>query len=546
MASTPNNYDTGEGKPNMSEKTTYQQPKEASLKSDSSSHKRKRMILHLVCWLILTGGFITAMVLHREKGVIMPTVLYVFITLKLFFEHVSTSLVTGPIGAVWAAITGPFMSTVPSKVRAILGIGLVAAGVALVLALNPESSVGNRLDRLRSLGGLLCFIGFMAATSNNRRAIQWRIVVVGTALQFLIGLFILKTSIGLKIFSSVAHFASSLLEFSSRGAAFVFGEELVKQPIFAIAVLPGVLFFASFISILYYVGAMQWLVKKVAWLMVRLMDTSGAESVVAAASPFVGQGESALLVKPFISTMTTSELHSTMCSGFATIAGSVLMAFVAIGVDAQALITACVMSTPCSLVVSKLRYPETEVSISKGQVHIPEDEDRESNVLHAAANGAAQGTHLVALIVGTLIAIISLLALVNSALGWVGGYFGAPNLTLVMVTRPFFVPFAFLIGIPTQDLMTTAGLMSEKMFVNEFAAFMDLAKLKTAMSVRGQLLSTFALCGFANFASIGIQIGCIGAMAPERKADLARLAFSAMLCGTMSTFMTATIAGILL
>jgi len=337
-----------------------------------------------------------------------------------------------------------------------------------------------------------------------------------------------------------------LLEFSSRGAAFVLGEELIKQHIFAITVLPGVLFFASFISILYYIGAMQWVVRKFAWLMVRLMDTSGAESVVAAASPFVGQGESALLVRPFLSSMTDSELHSTMCSGFATIAGSVLMAFIALGVDAQSLITACVMSTPCSLVVAKLRHPETETSISKGQVAIPESE--ESNVLHAAANGAAQGVHLVGLIAGTLIAIISLLALVNSLLRWVGGYFGYAELTLVIIVRYLFVPFAFFIGIPTKDIMQASALMAEKMFVNEFAAFMDLATLKKAgsLTVRGQLLSTFALCGFANFASIGIQIGCIGAMAPERKGDLARLAFSAMLCGTMSTFMTATIAGILL
>jgi CNT family concentrative nucleoside transporter len=226
----------------------------------------------------------------------------------------------------------------------------------------------------------------------------------------------------------------------------------------------------------------------------------------------------------------------------------VLIAFIALKIDSNALITACVMSIPCSLAVSKLRYPETQNSFTKGKVHIPPNDDMESNALHAAANGAAQGVHLVSLIVGTLIAVISLLALVDALLTFFGRFLGFEVLTLVMCAKWLFYPFAFFIGIPLDDLSKVSGLMAEKMFVNEFAAFIHLSTYKDAatISTRGHLLATFALCGFANFASIGIQIGCIGAMAPSRKGDLAKLAFSAMVCGTMSTFMTATIAGILL
>jgi len=365
--------------------------------------------------------------------------------------------------------------------------------------------------------------------------------------QLLLGLFILKTTVGLNIFNWLSGLAKAFLDFSQYGTKFVFGNDIPFTS-FAVNVLPAVLFFASFIKIVYYWGAMQWIVKKFAWLMVRLMDTSGSESVVAAASPFVGQGESALLVKPFIEDMTISEIHSVMTSGFATIAGSVLVAYISFGIDARALITACVMSTPCSLAVSKLRYPETQQSITKGEVQIPEEEEREANFLHAASNGADQGVNLVLLITGNLMAIISLLWLANGVIGYLGGFMGHPELTLVMIIRYLFVPLAWMVGIPDAEIVTVAGLMAEKMLANEFVAYSDLSALQKAnqISYRAQILTTYCLCGFANLGSVGVQIGCIGAMAPGRKADLARLAMSAMICGTMCTFMTATIAGMLM
>ncbi|KAI9226529.1 MAG: nucleoside transporter [Piptocephalis tieghemiana] len=506
-----------------------------------------RFLKHLILFLLITAYLIATLVLHkRTNGLPIVIAIYTFISLKLLFYHVSTSIITRPISYIWSNLIARPVHLIPQRIRGIIGILLPIGLLLAFVLLSPESKSGTRSQRLMSMAGLFIFIAFLWATSAHRSAVNWRIVTVGVSLQILLGMFILKTQIGLEIFSWVSNMASTFLEYSKQGAAFVFGDDVARMTIFAVSVLPGVLFFASFIQIVYYLGAMQWLIKKFAWAMVRLMDTSGSESVVAAASPFVGQGESALLVKPFIDHMTDSELHSTMCSGFATIAGSVLIAFISLGIDPQALITACVMSTPCSLAVSKLRYPEVQESKSKGQVNIPPSEDRESNVLHAAANGAAQGVHLVGLICGTILAIISLMALVNGLIGYFGSFLGAPELDLTMIMRYLFVPFAWCIGIPNNEVLEVGGLMAEKMFVNEFAAFMHLSNLKGVLSDRGHLLATFALCGFANFASIGIQIGCIGAMAPSRKGDLARLAVSAMLCGTMSTFMTATIAGMLL
>lgn len=511
-------------------------------------YQKYRIWVHLVCWLGITAYFIAAMIKSPSRDPIVLPMLYAFVTLKLMFEHVSTSIITHPLGLVWNTVVSNPMSRVPEKVKNIIGVFIVAACIITAAVAQPDSNVSTRLQRLMSVGGLCAFLIVLYVTSNNRKAINWRIVTVGIFLQFLLGIFVLKTPVGFKLFSWIAGLATTFLEYSKDGFIFVFGKEAAELHIFAVAVLPAILFFASFISIVYYWGAMQWIIKKFAWAMVRLMDTSGSESVVAAASPFVGQGESALLVKPFIAQMTNSELHSTMCSGFATIAGSVLIAYISFGINPQSLITACVMSVPCSLAVSKMRYPEEEESLSKGHVTIPETEDRESNFLHAAANGAAQGTELVALIVGTLIAVISLLALVNGFLGYFGSFVGFPNLTLTAIVKYIFVPFAWFIGVPTQDVMNVASLMAEKMFVNEFVAYMHLASLKTAkeLTLRSELLATFSLCGFANFASIGVQVGCIGAMAENRKRDLAKLAFSAMLCGTMCTFMTATIAGILL
>lgn len=314
---------------------------------------------------------------------------------------------------------------------------------------------------------------------------------MGILIQFLLGIFTLKTTVGNEVFASFAQLVAGFLDYSKVGAQFILGDVVNNYMCFALIVLPGVIFFAAVVQVVYYLGWMQWLIKRFAWLMVRVMDTSGSESVVAAASPFVGQGESALLVKPFLEYMTVSELHSTMVSGFSTIAGSVLMAFLAMGIDGKSLITACVMSTPCSLALSKIRYPETEDSISKGDVSIPEESEREANVLHAAGNGAAQGVHLAALIAGSLIAIISIYTFVNETVVWFFSFLNPPEeITIPLLLSYVFWPFAAMLGVPFAECLKVGQLLGIKMTVNEFVAYSTLSKMNTdgELSPRGMLL----------------------------------------------------------
>ncbi|ORX78823.1 hypothetical protein K493DRAFT_321150 [Basidiobolus meristosporus CBS 931.73] len=512
-----------------------------------SFYRRYRLWFHLLMFLIITGLMIAAWVLHGKDTLVL-SLLWAFISLKLMFYHVTTRILSKPLGMFFGVIF-KVVSAIPEKLRMILGVILpIAFIVAVTLALPADAGHSSRLDRLRSLLGLVVFLSLLFATSSNRKIIPWRTVVVGVLLQFLLGLFILKTSVGYDIFSWLSNMCSTLLQFSKSGLAFVTNNDVADIGIFVFTVLPAVIFFAAIVKVVYYFGGMQWIVRKFAWLMVRLMGTSGAESVVAAASPFVGMGESSLLILPFLETLTRSELHSAMTSGFATISGSVLVAFISMNVDAQTLITSCVMSVPCGLAISKMRCPETGEPVTRGKVRIPESEDHEANFLHAASNGAAQGIHLALLILATVLSFISLLALVNAFLTWLGHFYNIDQLTLELIVGYLFYPFMWLVGIPTTDMLTVARLMATKMFVNEFAAFADLARLTTsgALQQRTAHLAIYCLCGFANFGSIGIQIGALGAMAPSRKKDLAELAFSAMLCGTMSTLMSATIAGMLL
>ncbi|KAK9723374.1 hypothetical protein K7432_001983 [Basidiobolus ranarum] len=522
-------------------------PKSEDPEEKPTFYQRFRLPIHIAAIAIYTGYMIAAWILHGHKTLV-PSLLWAFVSLKVMFYHVPTSIVSKPIGWVFSQLIG-FAMRFPSKIRWIVSVVFTVAFIAgTTLGLPSGGGHSSLTDRVRSLGGLCAFLLLLYATSTDRKRIRWATVIGGVLMQFILGLFILKTSVGYDIFNWISHLCTSLLEFSNIGLQFIVGDSAAKAPVFAATVLPAVLFFCAIVKIVYYFGGMQWIVKKVAWFMVRVMGTSGAESTVAAASPFVGMGESSLLVLPFLETMTKSELHSTMVSGFATISGSVLVGFISMGVDPQQLITSCVMSTPCGMAISKMRVPETEEPVTRGEVHIPESEDKESNFLHAAANGAAQGVHLVFLIAATVLAFMSLLALVNALLTWAGNFINIDHLTLQLAMGYVFVPFIWLVGIPQVDCIKVSRLMATKMFVNEFVAFDQLMAMEKTHSLlqRTQDLAIYCLCGFANFGSVGIQIGALGSMAPSRKQDLAELAFSAMLCGTMSTLMSATIAGMLM
>jgi len=277
------------------------------------------------------------------------------------------------------------------------------------------------------------------------------------------------------------------------------------------------------------------------------MGTSGAESVVAAASPFIGQGENALLVRPFVKDMTKSEIHQIMTSGFATISGSVLFGYISLGVSPQFLITAAIMSVPCAIALSKIRYPETEHPATQGKVHIiPQDErHRASNALQALGNGAKTGIKIVLIIAASLIAVLSLLATINAILTWFGHFFTIESLTLQKILSYPFYPIAWLMGVQWRDVPAASQLLALKLAANEFAAYSQFVLIKDTLTARTQIIVTYALCGFANFSSVGIQIGILGAIAPSRLQDFASLALSAMFTGALSTCFGALTAGML-
>ncbi len=409
------------------------------------------------------------------------------------------------------------------------------------------------MERLISALGLAVFVGLSYAFSANRRAVQWRLVLWGIALQLIFALLILKTAAGFAVFKFLGDVVSQFLNFSDAGAKFVFGDNFAEHFI-AFKVLPTIIFFSSFITVLYHYGILQQVVKGVAWLMMKTMGTSGSESLSCAANIFVGQTEAPLLIKPYVATLTQSELHAVMAGGFATIAGGVMAAYISFGVSAEHLIAASVMSAPAALVISKLLYPETEKSLTAGVVRV-KVERTTANVIDAAATGASEGMKLALNVAAMLIAFLGLLALVNALLGWIGARFGLPQLSLEWIFSYLLAPVAWLMGVPWADCGQVGVLLGKKTILNEFIAYLDLKTLiengKQAgslptISERAQIIATYALCGFSNIGSIGIQIGGISAIAPERQADLAKLGVRAMIAGSLACFMTAAIAGMLL
>jgi len=381
--------------------------------------------------------------------------------------------------------------------------------------------------------------------------VRWSTVLWAIALQLIFAVFILKTTPGYALFSFLGDVVNKFLGFSDAGAKFVFGDKF-DENFFAFKVLPTIIFFSSFITLLYHYGILQQVVKGVAWVMMKTLKTSGAESLSCAANIFVGQTEAPLLIKPYVRSMTLSELHAVMTGGFATIAGGVMAAYISLGVPAQHLIAASVMSAPAALAMSKLLYPETEQSQTAGTVNV-KVERTAANGIDAAATGAIEGLKLVGNIAAMLIAFLALVALVNAVLGWFGSLIGVSQLSLELIFSFLLAPVAWLMGVPWADCGQVGVLLGKKTILNEFIAYVDLKDLieksqagTGGISQRAIIIATYALCGFSNISSIGIQIGGIGGIAPERQADLARLGVRALIGGSLACFMTACIAGMLL
>jgi CNT family concentrative nucleoside transporter len=419
-------------------------------------------------------------------------------------------------------------------------------------------------QRAISLLGLLVIVGLGWLASTDRKRVPWRIIGWGLSLQILFGLFVLKTDLGRSIFEVLNDGVMKLLGFTAEGSEFIFqnlrGEASGWLVTFAFGVLPTIIFFSSLMAVLYHLGVMQKLVAGIAWAMRRTMGTSGSETLSVAANIFVGQTEAPLLVKPFVDRMTRSELHAMMVGGFATVAGGVLAAYVKMfeGVFtdmAGHLIAASVMSAPAAMVVAKVMLPETEESSTTAGADL-KVEKIDANFIDAAARGAGEGLMLALNVAAMLLAFIALVALVNFLLGLpfeainaIAGSDVVPVITMEMVLGWVFWPVAFVMGVPFEDCTTIATLLGEKLVLNEFVAYAhlsDMLRTGTDLSYRSVVIATYALCGFANFSSIAIQIGGIGGIAPGRRSDVASLGLRAMIGGTLAACMTATVAGSIL
>lgn len=411
------------------------------------------------------------------------------------------------------------------------------------------------------LFGLAVLISVAYAFSGNKKSVDWKQIAAGVGLQIVFAVIVIMVPGGREFFNAISRVFVKIIDFAIIGGQFIFGDLANANEfgfIFAFQVLPTIIFFASLMAVLYHVGLMQKIVQGMAWVMLKVLRVSGSESLSVAANVFIGQTEAPLVVRPYISKMTESELFTMMVGGMATIAGAVLAAYIAMlgGTDeaqrlfyARHLLAASVMAAPATIVIAKLLRPETEESLTKGTVHL-EVEKTATNVIEAAANGAADGVKLSLNVGGMLLAFFALITMINYPLEWVGQVTGietviGQTLNLSVILGYILSPLAWIIGIPWNEAVMVGGLIGEKIVINEFVAYMHLGEIKHTLSEHSVLISTYALCGFANFSSIAIQLGGIGGLAPNRRSDIARLGMRAVLGGTLATMMTATIAGVL-
>ncbi len=410
------------------------------------------------------------------------------------------------------------------------------------------------MERLVSFGGLFVMMGLAWLLSSHRRVIQWRVIAGGLALQFVFAFLILRTAPGQALFARLGEVFTALLGFVEAGSQFVFGIRSGDEPArnmqllttFAFGVLPSIIFVSSLMSILYHLKIMQRVVRVAAIVMQKALNLSGAESLSVAADIFLGQVEAPLVVRPYLRTMTVSELMTIMVAGFATVAGGVMAAYVKMGIDAGHLVTASVIAAPASIVIAKILQPEVGEPLTRGRLAV-EVETGTINVIEAAATGALDGLKLALQVGAIIIAFLALIAMLKFTVEWTLGLVYS-SLTLEDLLGYMFAPLALAIGIEPADCRVAGELLGLRMISNEFIAYVELADLKggTLISHRTEVLLTYALCGFANFGSIGVQLGGLGAAAPERQSDLARIGLRAMLGGTLACFMTACVAGVLL
>ncbi len=425
------------------------------------------------------------------------------------------------------------------------------------------------MQQFTGIFGIIMILGLSWLMSNNKKAINLRVVVSGLLLQLALALFILKTTIGQNIFEVIARFITRVLDFANAGGEFVFGGLVRREllvPIFGeqfaflfmFKIMPTIIFVAVLVSIAYHIGLMQRIVAVFAKGMKFIMNVSGSEALSNVSSAFVGQVEAQILIKPYISSMTKSELLASMTGSMACIAGGVMAVYIQMGVDAKYLLAASIMAAPAALVIAKIVYPETEESETKGTVKL-EIKKAHSNLMDAISHGASDGLKVSLNVIAMLIGVIALIALIDAILGWSGRFMvnhaslslsmigiDLQKLSLKEILGAIFSVFAYAMGVPAVDVHAAGQLLGTKLAVNEFVAYSDYVQIKQTLQPKTITIISIALCGFANFSSIAIQVGGIGELAPDRRMDLAKLGFKALICGTFASYMSATIAGILM
>jgi len=501
-----------------------------------------RLVLIVVLAIAFAGYLIAACIINLKRAIPLLVISGLVIAYLLYT-------------VLWWKISKPCMRAYHRVVEKLKPKASVIKWVAVLLVIVVTAVVvGARVKQYRGLLGIAVFILVLFLTSNNPSKVRWRPVLWGMLLNFIFAILILKTSAGITVFQWMATQVTTFLGFTNSGSAFVFGKDTFKAHYFAFVILPTIVFFSCVISLLYYIGVMQAIIQKIAFVMQITMGTSATESLSCAGNIFVGQTEAPILVRPFLPTMTLSELHAVMAGGFATIAGGVLAAFIGMGIDPVHLICASVMNAPMALALSKLSYPETENKGSRMKSKLEFAKPSEQNFIEAAAAGASQSIGLVANIAANLIAFLALLAFVNAMLSWFGSMVDCPQLSFELICSYVFWIVSYIMGVDSKDCLNVAELIGTKLVINEFLAYEKLSDFITNretctlpyISKKSEIIATYALCGFANLSSVGVQLGGIGAMAPSRRADLAKVVIRALLVGTVATLMTATLAGVLI
>lgn len=430
-------------------------------------YRHRRTIAHLIIFLLFTGWWITSLILHRhDKNWVVPFLIWICVILRLVFFRLPIHHVTNAIQWVWTQSAVRIYDAVPEKYHSIAGILLTSCIVVVGSFIPQEDGENTRANRAVSLFGMLVIFSCFYASSKHRDYVRWRTISAGILGQYIIGLIVLRTSVGYNIFKFIADRVADLFEFSEQGLIFLTQPSITDLGWFILTVIPALIFFISLVQVLFYIGFIQWFIGKLAAFVNWSLGVSGAEAIVAAATPFIGQGESVMLVRPFIAYMTKAEIHQVMTCGFATISGAVLIGYIQLGLNAQVLVSSCVMSIPASIAVSKLRYPETEETLTKSSSSVPDDEEHKAqNWLHAFANGQWLGIKVGATIVASLLCVLGFVALVNGLLSWWGSYLNIndPELTLQTILGYALYPVAFLLGVPRNgNLLRLSKLIAEK------------------------------------------------------------------------------------